>query len=310
MCPTVIECGELRPPCGLEDTKMRHPCVVSLVFMLLVTAAARSMAAPLNWDGTLLLEFGDIQPLSIAGGGVTTVNQSSGGVPAHLQTLVLAGSRGGISGTATQPFSAGQFFGTSGTLRIDAQVGTGTLAPISGGVQSTTVLTQNILPVRGLVKVCVFSPQCTNFIPIDLTEPTTMGGAIGFGIGGLLTIGGGTNPLRMSIEAAPWTIKTGTSIDEITTPMSPMGFQKFVNRTAMGFAHGPASLTTSTAQPSGVVQLVTPMQITTNQTFGTASKISLFGVLQVRFIPEPGMLVLLISGALGLAVLGRSRFRE
>ena len=45
----------------------------------------------------------------------------------------------------------------------------------------------------------------------------------GVGIGGLFTIGAGTNPIRISIEAAPWAIKTATVIHQITTPMMPMG---------------------------------------------------------------------------------------
>ena len=35
--------------------------------------------------------------------------------------------------------------------------------------------------------------------------------------------------------------------------------KEFVNRTVMHFAHDLSSVTTNTAQPSGVVQLITPM---------------------------------------------------
>ena len=52
----------------------------------------------------------------------------------------------------------------------------------------------------------------------------------------------------------------------------------------------PSSATTNTAQPSGVVQLITPMQVVTNLTSGSNAKIALFGFLTVHFIPEPGML--------------------
>lgn len=290
---------------------MRRLNIVLLLGSLIVVDAGWSSAAPLNWEGTLALEFQDVPPMAIAGGGVATVNQSSGGVPAHLQTLKIKASRGGISGTAMQPTTEGttaqRFFPAQSSIRIDAELGTGTLAPISGGVQSTTVLSQNVIPLRGVMKFCWFSTACGSFMPVALTESTAMGGSKGFGIGGLLTIGGGTSPLRISLEAAPWTIKTAVLTDEIRTPM---GEDKFINVTAMGFAHGPASGTTSTAQPAGVLQLVAPMQIATNQTYGTTKQIALFGVLQVRFIPEPGMLVLLVSGGLGLALLGRGRFRE
>jgi hypothetical protein len=82
------------------------------------------------------------------------------------------------------------------SIRINAELGTGTFAPISGGAASTTVLTSNVLPVRGLSKVCLLSTQCTNFRPLQLTQHAATRMAKGVGIGGLLTIGGGTNPIR------------------------------------------------------------------------------------------------------------------
>jgi len=78
----------------------------------------------------------------------------------------------------------------------------------------------------------------------------------------------------------------------------------------MGFAHDPSSVTTNTAQPSGVVQLISPMQIVTNLTSGSNAKLSLFSTLRVHFIPEPGMLVLLGAGVAGLVLIGRSRMRR
>jgi hypothetical protein len=75
-----------------------------------------------------------------------------------------------------------------------------------------------------------------------------------------------------------------------------------------GWAHAPVSTTTSTAQPGGVVQLVTPNQIVTNSALN--EKIGSFGILAIRFIPEPGLLLLLGSGVAGLVLLGRSRMRQ
>jgi hypothetical protein len=77
----------------------------------------------------------------------------------------------------------------------------------------------------------------------------------------------------------------------------------------MGFAHGPGSGTTSTAQPSGVLQIVTPNQVRTNLTLGTSVKIGILGELLVHFIPEPGLLLLLGSGIAGLVLLGHKRVR-
>jgi len=290
---------------------MRKLVMLSAVAMLAFGVVGTASARPLNWDGTLVLELGELPALGNTGGGVATVNNSAGAIPSHLQTLQLKGSRGAVAGTAMVPITDPTVSANGiASVRVQATMQTGTFAPISGGAASTTVLTKNVLPVNGLAKVCLLSTQCTNFLPLTLTQHTTMSGVKGVGIGGLLTIGGGTNPIRISIEAAPWTIKTGTSIDEITTPMTPSGVKKFVNRTAMGFAHDPGSVTTNTAQPSGVVQLISPMQVVTNLTSGSNAKIALFGFLTVHFIPEPGMLLLLGSGVAGLVLLGRHRMKK
>jgi len=57
------------------------------------------------------------------------------------------------------------------------------------------------------------------------------------------------------------------------------------------------------------VQLISPMQVTTTGIAGNSSQISLFAILTLRFVPEPGFLLLLASVALGLAILGRHRMR-
>jgi hypothetical protein len=286
---------------------MRKLLRLGVVAMLALGVAAPAGAALLNWEGTLLLELGDLPSLGNTGAGIATVNGSVGGVPAHLDSLRLAASRGGISGTAmvaiTDPNAAANGIAS---IRVQATLQSGTLGPISGAVNSTTTLTQKTLPVVGLAKVCIFSTACGLFLPLELTQNN---GAKGVGIGGLLTIGKGSL-INISIEAAPWTIKTKTSVDQITTPMTPGGVKKFVNRTQMGFAHDPSSGTTSTAQPSGVVQLISPMQVRTNLATGSNEKLGLFGILTVHFIPEPGMLLLLASGVAGLVVLGRSRLRK
>jgi predicted tellurium resistance membrane protein TerC len=76
-------------------------------------------------------------------------------------------------------------------------------------------------------------------------------------------------------------------------------------QTITGFARGPASGTSSTAQPGGALQLVTPIAITTN--LGVDNLIFAFGILTVRFVPEPAAGLLLgVSFALLLAI---RRFR-
>ncbi len=293
----------------IKGSIMRRVLILLAAAMLALGVGISASAKPLNFTGTVSTAIGtELPALNNTLGGVATVNNSAGAIPAHLQTLQLKASRGAGQTSAmvaiTDPVVAANGIAS---IRINSDLGTGTFAPISGGAASTTVLTKNVLPVRGLSKVCLLSTQCTNFLPLVLTQHVATSMAKGVGIGGLLTIGAGTNPIRISIEAAPWTIKTATKIDQITTPMTPMGIKVFINVSGKGFAHDPSSTTTNTAQPSGVVQLISPMQIVTNLTSGSNAKISLFSTMKLHFIPEPGMLVLLGSGVAGLVMLGRRR---
>ena len=291
---------------------MRKWFVLVAAISLVLGTAGVAGAAPLNWGGSTTLTIADIPSFHFSGGGVATVNASAGAVPAHLDTLRLKGSRGQIEGTDTQfitdPDTAG-----NGIAAVIVQVahGTGTFAPVSGGATSTSVLTRNILPIYGMAKICLLSTACSLYLDMPFTQPTTVNGVPGTGIsavgvGGLMTAGG-YGGIRISLQAAPWTIKTTTVVDQITTPTSDNRI--FVDVTAQGWAHAPASTTSSTAQPSGVVQLVTPGQIVSNIPLGSNDKLSGMIVTVMHFIPEPGLFLLLGSGVVGLGLLGRRRMR-
>ncbi len=273
---------------------------------LLLAWATTAGASPLNWSGTSTTQLGDFPATQIFGGGVATINGSVG--LGHLDTLRIAGSRGGVStATLTLLVTDPDTIGNSVAAIIfnDVGGGTGTFAPISGAVQSTApALLDNQLPVPGVVRICLVSTSCNDFLQLVLTEQTTNGATIGVGVGGLLTVGG-DSPIKISLQAAPWTIKTAIALDQITTTGAVN--TEIVTKKLSGFAHDPASGTTSTAQPSGVVQLVTPNQLETNLPFGTSLKIGGGITLRIHFIPEPGLLLLLGSGVLGLALLGRHR---
>jgi hypothetical protein len=297
--------------------------------------AGPSGAARLNWEGTLTSTTAELPPLHLFGGGVSTVNGSSGTIPAQLVTLRVEASRGGIEGTATNIITDPDVAGNGiAAIILEGHGGTGTLAPISGAIGSQSALTQGVLPARGLSKLCLLSTVCTDFLPLLLTQPTTNGaryqvntatpnqltpgalqgkrlgvpgtGVKGVGIGGLITVGG-DSAIRISLEAAPWTVKKATAIDQTD---DNTGAAAFHNVTRMGFAHGPLSGTTSTAQPSGVLQLVTPSQVRTNLALGTNVKVSILTELLIHFIPEPDLTLLLGSGVMGLALIGRSRMKK
>jgi hypothetical protein len=75
----------------------------------------------------------------------------------------------------------------------------------------------------------------------------------------------------------------------------------------MGFAHGPASATSSGAAPSGSVRLVTPIFIVTN--IPADNTMPGFATLTLHFVPKPTVLLLLGVGIAGLAARGRLRQR-
>jgi hypothetical protein len=288
---------------------MRRWFVMLAAASIALGLASAVNAAPLNWEGSLSVDIADNPPVLVFGGGVATVNASAGAIPAHLVTLRLAASRGNVAGTETV-FITDPDIAANGVaaIAVDADLGTGVFAPVSGGVASTGALTRDALPMRGLAKICVLSTSCTSYVELALTEPTTVNGVPGsgirgIGIGGLLTAGG-YGGIRISLQAAPWTVKTATVFDQITTTGGQIVFTPWV---ASGWAHAPASTTSSSAQPGGVVQLVTPGQIETNLPLGTSDKMAGMVVLVVRFIPEPGLLLLLGSGIAGLGVLGHRR---
>jgi hypothetical protein len=292
----------------------------------LVFAAGVSSAKPLNWTGTTRIGIGPIPDVAVTGGGVATVNTPQPAANGPI-SVKLAASRGGVTGTGTAIVTDPNVI-NSGIAAVIVQ-----FQPRTGTLFKPGQLTHK-LPVGGVAKICLLSTVCTDFLPLLLTQPTTNGaryqlntatanqltpgalqgkklgvpgtGIKGLGVGGMLTVGG-FSAIRISIEAAPWTLKTATAIDQTDANTGTMAFH---NKTQMGFAHGPASGTTSTAQPSGVLQVVTPAQVRTNLALGSNKKISVITNLIVHFVPEPGMLLLLGSGVVGLALLGRNRMRK
>jgi hypothetical protein len=169
------------------------------------------------------------------------------------------------------------------------------LAPISGGGP----LTINTLPVRGDWKLCLFFPGCGNYLPF----PLTLMGKAGVGLGGMIQVGTLSKGPAFSIVGAPWTIGVA-SVTEVPTENGGS-----TTVTAQGFAHGPASATSSTARLSGVIQLVTPIKLIPILLPEGADVLPLFGILKLRFIPEPERLLLLGWGAAALLLFGQKRMR-
>ncbi len=317
-----------------------------LALFLVLTMAGTAGAATLEWSGTFQILWGDLptDDFVASGTGVSTVTTSGAFgdiVPfAHLDSIRF---NGGLAATGTVPLTDPENASLV-TLMIDKTsngvgipLGRGTLAPISGG----GTLTDNQLtgaanpqPVRFKWCVTFGGPfDCFLYLPIPFTENGTRGA----GIGGVITHqnftkGGG---LKLTIMGAPWTLGTAviTGIPNRITltpnggitnsfftgalPTVPCGQSNVggctrqtvaTTRTVSGFAHGPASATSSTARLGGAIQFVTPTEVSTSMA-SPNNLFPVFTILRLHFVPEPGLVWLLVSGIVGLVVIGGSRIR-
>lgn len=294
---------------------MRRMIETAIVLVaVLLTTGSVCLGASLNWEGTATVHLypEDWVNPKFPGGGVATVNGSSGALPDHLNSIRLDRGRGLISGewthVVTDPEVAGSGLAAVRYLAIEAMSGT-----IGGSF--TEGRYPGAMGVRGIVQVCLLSTACTTYVPLALTQPTTVngvpgGGVEGLGIGGLLTMGG-YGGIRVSVQMAPWTVKTVTGQNYVETPSGAMINSEWTMR---GWAHGPQSGTSSTAAVDGGIQLVTPAQIETNVVTGfghpsgrLGSNVGSVISVTIRFVPEPGLGLMLAAGVGGLIVLGRQR---
>ena len=267
-----------------------------LVLLLVsMSIAGQAGAKALDWHGTLNVQLwgGGATSLTFQGSGVATVNDSSGS--AHLSTLRLAG---GISGSGTIPITDPETTGTIKTIHLDAVgLGTGTISGISGAPPFNPPAA---IPIPGHARVCIFQSSCSLNLPLDLTRNN---GNTGVGVAGTVTLGG-NGTIRISIESAAWTLATVTGLNQTVKG-------NFITLSNIGFVHGGASASnSSTATNSGVIQLISPEQITTAGIVGNSTKMNLFLTMTLHFIPEPGLLLLLGAGVVGLGLLGRSRMKR
>jgi hypothetical protein len=254
----------------------------ALLACLSIGAAGSARAATLDFSGTLSLQMGGYPAFVIPGSGTAQLTDDGS---FHLLSLSLAGGTFGPTSTIITGYD---------DLRFTSVVNSsGVFTGISGGAPGG-----GAMGLSGIAKLClVFSgPDCdVAFVILPFAATGTP--PAGLGIGGTQTL---TGAIDFTAQHAPWTI--GQSTMTLHTPNSTFSVPVLPG----GFAHGPASLTSSTARPSGALQLVTVSKVFTSLT-GATPEITFIGVLTVHFVPEPGTLLLLGSGVAGMALLGWRR---
>jgi hypothetical protein len=267
------------------------------LFVLLVGDAA--LAASVEWTGTLETKLGaarrfytDGSHQGLRGSGVATINGS--GSAGLITTLRLDG---GITGSDYNPVTDPDTNGTIASIGAQATLGVGTLKDLN-----SPPLTSNVLTAGGFSRICLLAPGCANGSGLFIEVPYSDGPSNKIGVGGILTAGRFGN-VRISIEAGPWTIGSGSAINQTQKGA-------FQTVTASGFAHAAASGSSAVAAASGMIQLISPMQVTTIGAGDNNDQLSLFSILTLHFIPEPGFLLLIGAGVTGLGILGRNRMRR
>jgi hypothetical protein len=265
--------------------------IVACCIALAGLSPASARASFLAWEGTLSLALFGSSPLSVAVSGVGVAADTGNGVT--LGTLRPLGTAGGtVTHLVTDPEAA-----ASGLFAVQLQVdeiGFGTLAPFNPPAPEAQLqLGQAELGVRGLLRFCFLTSRCDTGLAIPLSSNRA---ATGLGVGGTMT--GTFASAALSIEAAPWTVRSAA----VTYPTEQGAT---VTAVTEGSLHGAYSFTGSTAITGGELSLVTPLRL---QSLGSPAGAG-FARLSIRFLPEPGGLLLLGAGLGGLAGLHRIRSR-
>lgn len=265
VCAGVVPGGSVR-----ADLFMVADRVGLLLGFALLASSSLAQAGTLPFTAEFGMTIALLPEVVVTGSGVAQINGS--GPLGHIVQVGLPGGEVGttrrtieITDTAAYPLRGVQF-----TLAN----GAGNFAPTGMGRLG------GIMPIFGVSKVCLFG-DCDSAIA-NLVVPLSV-----VGMGGLAAADGVVN---VTVQGAPWT--TGTVF---------VGFPS-IGATAMGFAHGPASGTSSTGLPGGTLQLVTPILLITD--LGADNLIPATARFTLHFLPEPTTLVLLGSGIVVLAARG------
>jgi len=253
--------------------------------------ASQAHAAVIDFNGTLANQIATLPPFKATGSGTATISGTD------VTSLVLSAGAFNlpfVSIPITDP-AAAPIVGVQ-AKNISNGAGSFTGGPLAGK-----------MALKGTAITCLLGSAlgCSNTVTnggptANLVVPFTQNGTRGVGLGGGPIIPKAAAGIHLTVNGNTWAQTAALN--------TGMGTIKVV-----GFIHGPASGGAATAgQASGVVELVTPTLISTS--IGASATIPSFAVLNLHFtttpVPEPGTLLLLSSGVVGLVVLGRRRMNK
>jgi len=254
---------------------------------MLLAGAAHGTTLP--YGGVLVFQLATLPGINAPGAGSGVVNLSASVGPLN-QLSLGAGAFGPV--TASLPVTSNStinsvIFTAMGNLSGSFTSAGGPAGGFGGP-----------MGLAGTAKICLAFTMCAY---ANVNVPLTPSGGAGFGVGGTQTVPGGVS---ITMQHNAWTI--GTPTMTIHTPSSSISVPTLPG----GFAHGPATGgASSAAQPGGVLQLVTVSKTYTSLS-GAFPELPLIGIINIQFVPEPGTLLLLGSGVLGLVILGRKNSRR